>query len=135
MEHEKVNRIGLAILFIPFLILVMAIISNADIRLPVLAHSTSPTGNAELGLEAIQRYGCGACHTIPGVPGANAMVGPLLTGLSQRSFLAGELSNTPEHLVQWIRNPQAIKPGTAMPDMGIDEPTAQNIAAYLYTLK
>ncbi len=89
----------------------------------------------ERGVQAIQRYGCGSCHTIPGVAGANATVGPPLTRWAERRYIAGAMTNEPENLVRWIRNPQAIEPGTAMPNMGITETEAQDIARYLYTLR
>jgi cytochrome c1 len=45
------------------------------------------------------------------------------------------LPNTPENLVRWLRDPQKLNPRTAMPDLGVTERDAQDIAAYLYTLK
>ena len=93
-----------------------------------------PGGDAELGAEYIQAYGCTACHTIPGIPEADALVGPPLTGWAQRTYIAGALPNTPENLIQWLRNPQQIEPGTVMPDMGVTEQAARDIGAYLYTL-
>ena len=94
-----------------------------------------PGGNAVQGHEAIQRYGCGSCHIIPGVPGANGRVGPSLAGFAERKTVAGVVPNTPENLVRWLQNPQAVKPGTAMPNLGVTEADARNIAAYLYTLR
>lgn len=82
-----------------------------------------------------QTYGCGACHVIPGVTGATGMVGPPLNEWSRRVYIAGSLANTPENLVFWIRQPQAVEPGTAMPDLGVTEPDARDIAAYLYSLR
>ena len=91
-------------------------------------------GDAERGRAAIVRYGCGGCHTIPGVPGARARVGPPLTDFADRQYVAGKLANQPEHVMRWIRDPQAVSPGTAMPDLNVTEPAARDIAAYLYTL-
>ena len=91
-------------------------------------------GDAERGREAIAAYGCGGCHVVPGVPGARATVGPPLTDYADRHYVAGRLANRPEHLVHWIRNPQEVSPGTAMPDLGVPEQAARDIAAYLYTL-
>src|SRR5438876_9245567 len=71
-------------------------------------------GNPERGHGAIQGYGCGACHSIPGVRGANATVGPPLDHFANRRFIGGELPNEPDNLVKWIMNPQAVEPGTAM---------------------
>jgi cytochrome c2 len=91
-------------------------------------------GNADRGPEAMQRYGCGSCHSIPGVRGANAKVGPPLSGLSERSFIAGRLPNSAENLINWIQHPQEVDPGNAMPSMGVTDEDARDIAAYLYTL-
>src|SRR5690242_14892256 len=64
-------------------------------------------GNPERGRDALQSYGCGACHSIPGVRGANATVGPPLDRFANRRFIGGELPNEPDNLVKWIMNPQA----------------------------
>ena len=93
------------------------------------------SGDPVRGWQALQDYGCAACHQIPGVPGANSLVGPPLTAWANRQYIAGTLPNEPTYLVEWIRFPQAIEPGTAMPNMGVTEPAAQDIAAYLYTLQ
>lgn len=93
-----------------------------------------PGGDAARGAQAIRAYGCGSCHRIPGVPGANAMAAPPLDGWVDRSLIAGLLPNEAEYLQQWIRYPQAIEPGTAMPNMGVTEQDARDISAYLYTL-
>lgn len=94
-----------------------------------------PGGDPGQGRQAIARYGCGSCHEIAGVAGADGKVGPPLTGIADRQYIAGMLPNTPENLVHWIRDPQAVVPGNVMPDMGVTEPDARDIAAYLYTLR
>jgi len=91
-------------------------------------------GDPAQGAQFIQQYGCHSCHRIPGIPGANSYVGPPLTNWSEREYIAGSLQNTPENLIFWIMFPQAVEPGTAMPNMGIEERQARDIAAYLYTL-
>lgn len=90
---------------------------------------------AELGREAIDAYGCAACHTIPGVAGADALVGPPLTAFSRRTYIAGSLPNTLDNLTRWIADPQGVEPGTAMPDLDVPEEVARQIAAYLHTLE
>lgn len=92
-------------------------------------------GDPDSGRVAMKRFGCGACHTIAGIPGANTLVGPPLTGIAQRSFIGGVLPNSPENLVKWIQDPQAIDPKSAMPNLGVSQSTARSMAAYLYTLK
>jgi cytochrome c1 len=92
-------------------------------------------GKAKEGPAAMREYGCGSCHTIPGVRGAHAKVAPPLAAWKHRRFIAGRVPNTPDELVRWIIHPQGIKPGTAMPDMGVTDQDARHIAAYLYTLE
>lgn len=92
-------------------------------------------GEADRGVEIIDAKGCGACHTIPGVAGASGTVGPPLTAWGRRSYIAGALPNAPDNLVKWIMDPHEIEPGTAMPDLGLSEQEARDVAAYLFTLR
>jgi cytochrome c len=86
----------------------------------------------ESGRALMAAYGCGTCHTIPGVPGADAQAGPPLDQYYRRSFIAGRLPNTENTLVEWIQDPQQIEPGTAMPNLGVTEAEARDMVAYLY---
>jgi cytochrome c1 len=90
-------------------------------------------GHAAAGRKAIVAYGCGACHVIPGIWGANGTVGPDLTGVAKRATIAGALSNDPATMVGWIEHPQKLRPGTAMPEMGVSDTGARDMAAYLYS--
>jgi cytochrome c oxidase assembly factor CtaG/cytochrome c2 len=92
-------------------------------------------GDPKAGALKIGQYGCSSCHTIPGVRGANQQVGPPLTGIAGRMYIAGILPNNPENMVRWITNPPANDPKTAMPNLGVNTKDATDIAAYLYTLK
>jgi cytochrome c1 len=91
-------------------------------------------GDAARGRTTMTELGCGACHRIPGVGNARAMVGPPLDDYAQRGYVAGVLPNQPGNLVAWLRDPPAIRPGTAMPYLGLTEAQARDMAAYLYTL-
>src|SRR5689334_18851954 len=99
---------------------------------PPNASNGKHVGDPSRGAALISWYGCGTCHSVPGVPGANALVGPPLDHFAQRGYVAGMLRNTPDNLIRWIRDPQKIVPGNAMPALGIDEHDAHDIAAYLY---
>jgi cytochrome c2 len=92
-------------------------------------------GEPERGRTAIRRYGCEACHEIPGVRGARSLVGPSLSGIASRMYIAGVLANTPTNMELWIRAPRAVDSLTAMPDVGVTPGDARDIASYLYTLK
>jgi cytochrome c2 len=92
-------------------------------------------GDPERGARSMVEHGCGACHTIPGVTGANGSVGPRLEGFADRAYVAGVLPNEPGGLVRWIVDPPAHSPMTAMPDLGVTEAEARDMAAYLYDLR
>jgi len=92
-------------------------------------------GDASRGEAVIARAGCGSCHTIPGISGADGLVGPPLYWFSRRTYIAGELPNTPENLVRWVQWPTAVEPTTAMPASGLSDQQARDVAAYLYTLR
>jgi cytochrome c oxidase assembly factor CtaG/cytochrome c2 len=94
-----------------------------------------PGGNAQAGAESLAAYGCGSCHVIPGVVGADSAVGPPLNRWAERHYIAGSLINTPDNLITWIRDPQSIEPGTAMPNLGVTAEDARHMSAYLYTLE
>jgi cytochrome c len=93
---------------------------------------TVPDASISQGSQLITQYGCGACHSIPGIVGADAMAAPPLDHFYQRTYIAGRLTNTLDNLINWIQNPQEIEPGTAMPDLGVSETEARDMAAYLY---
>jgi cytochrome c len=92
-------------------------------------------GDPARGRAAIERYGCGTCHTIPGVRGADALVGPPLSQVASRAYVGGVLTNSPENMMRWIRDPRAVDGLTAMPTLGVSDQDARDIASYLYTLK
>jgi cytochrome c2 len=92
-------------------------------------------GNSLRGQAAIRQHGCPSCHTIPGVPGAYGLVGPPLGGIASRVYIAGVLQNTPANMIRWIQAPRAVDERTAMPNLGVTESEARDIAGYLYTLK
>lgn len=89
-------------------------------------------GDVQRGAVLFASYGCGACHVMPGVDGARGQVGPPLGGFRQRSFIAGRLPNVADSLVRWLVSPQRYEPGGAMPDLGVTEPEARDMAAFLY---
>lgn len=92
-------------------------------------------GDPARGLRLMAQYQCTACHAIPEVPGAAGNAGPPLELFGRRNYIAGGIPNIAPNLVRWLDNPQAVKPGTAMPDLGVSPDEARHMAAYLYTLR
>ena len=92
-------------------------------------------GDPSRGPDLLRKYGCQSCHTIPGVVGANGLVGPPLAGIASRSYIGGVLPNAPDNMLRWIRDPKGVDAKTAMPNTGVTPSDARHIAAYLYTLK
>lgn len=92
-------------------------------------------GDPDRGREAIQRYGCGRCHTIRSVRNARGLVGPPLDGIARRVYIAGVAPNTPDAMIAWIRDPRALDAKTAMPNTGVTAEDARDIAAFLYSLR
>ncbi len=96
------------------------------------AYAVYSGGDARRGAQVINMKQCGACHVIPGINGAAGLVGPPLFSFARRTYVAGEIANTPDNLVRWVMNPQSVEPHTAMPNLGLTEQQARDVAAYLY---
>jgi mono/diheme cytochrome c family protein len=93
------------------------------------------TASVEEGKRVIQQHACATCHNIPGITGATKTVGPPLKGMSTRSYIAGVLPNSRENMIAWLVSPPKIKPGTAMPDLGLTPQDALHASAYIDTLR
>jgi cytochrome c2 len=90
-------------------------------------------GDPRRGEAMFIQYGCGSCHAVKNVRTATGMVGPPLDGIALRTIIAGHLANNPPNMEKWIRDPQHVSPGTAMPDLNVGEEDARDITAFLYT--
>jgi cytochrome c oxidase subunit 2 len=87
------------------------------------------------GQRIFETTACVNCHTVAGTI-ANGRFGPDLTHLMSRDTIAaGAAPNTPENLGLWIRNPDAIKPGSLMPAMELNDQELDALTAYLETLR
>jgi cytochrome c len=127
-------------LAIPLLTLLLAaggaygVWSALDARQQTIESAKALTaGDPANGTVLLRRFGCGGCHTISGVPGAEGKVGPSLEKLRERVFIAGRLRNSADNLVNWILRPQEFDGHAAMPPTGISVSEARDVAAYLYS--
>ncbi len=105
-----------------------------------VARQTAPPAEPPEGSPAAQgrqlfaTSACVGCHTIRGLSGGR--VGPDLTHVgSRRTIAGGILTNTPEHLASWLRDPPAIKPGSLMPDLRLTDAQVAALVAYLTSLR
>ena len=125
------TRLQEALIHVPALVVAAGLAACSDSAL----HAPEPPGDAARGRLLLHQYHCDACHRISGVAGLDGVIGPPLDRVGSRVYLAGMLPNTPEHLERWIRNPEAVKPGTAMPNAQVTEADARDMVAFLYRLR
>lgn len=92
-------------------------------------------GEPGRGPALLYSYGCTSCHQIPRTVALHGNTGPSLAGWPERRMIAGTVPNRPAELIEFIMNPQEVRPGSAMPDVGVSEEDARHIAAFLFTLR
>ena len=125
---------GLLLVFIAILLAVAAFAYGEAILQRRVNLATA--GVAERAIPVMLANGCAGCHTIPGVPGAQGLVGPRLdSSLSSKLYLGGVLPNNRQNMIRWLRSAREIAPHTAMPSTAISEQEARDVAAYLYALR
>lgn len=114
--------------------LIAVVYEYAEQRTRLRIHAAAETGGDPRRGEAMFiQYGCGSCHALKNVREATGMVGPPLDGIALRVIVGGHLANNPENMEKWIRDPQHVSPGTAMPDLNVGERDARDMTAFLYT--
>lgn len=135
MRYEPIELAGAAIaVAVAAAALAIAVADTVRGHDAVWAHAAATTGgDPSRGKAMFIQYGCGSCHHLLYVPGAVGKVGPSLDGIADQAVIAGKLGNTPDNLQRWIRNPQGVTPGTAMPDLHVGKRDARDISAFLYT--
>jgi cytochrome c2 len=134
MPSGFVSRALTLLVGLGVVVVVGVVIDQIDDRNRGWAHAAATTGgDPQRGEALFIEYGCGSCHQMRHVRKATGMVGPSLDGIANRAVLAGKLDNNPDNLQRWIRDPQAVTPGTAMPDLRVGQSDARDISAFLYT--
>jgi cytochrome c1 len=112
-----------------------------DVQQLPFYQALNPQG--QQGVNVILQRGCGGCHTIPNIPGAAGTIGPNLgpngdiPAVKDRTTIAGGAvpNNSVDDLAKWIIDPPSLKPGTAMPKLGLSADEAAAAAAYLYSIQ
>jgi cytochrome c oxidase subunit II len=107
---------------------------GARVQQPSSRPAPAPAQGAQYasGEKLFAAKGCVACHSLYAVNAPKGMVGPNLANVGARSYIAaGTLKNTDENLSHWIRDPQGIKKGVLMPNLGVSAADAQALVAFL----
>lgn len=117
---------------------------HAKMRLTVVADSdedfndwvatslSTPSDPVEAGKQIVEST-CAGCHLVEGTD-AQGNVGPELTNFANKAEIADVAQNNEENLRAWLANPQDLKPGTAMPNLGLTPAQIDALVAYLSTL-
>jgi putative membrane protein len=135
MEHAELEEIKRSGRFARASLLIVPLLLACGSQAHAQGRISAAGGDASHGAALMRQFGCGSCHVIRGVSGADGMVGPPLNDIANRIYVAGMLRNTPDNMVRWLMYPQQVVPGNAMPDMGITFKQARDMTAYLYTLR
>jgi len=84
------------------------------------------------GEQLFMTKGCVGCHSLQAVNAPKGMIGPNLANVGARTYIgAGSFQNTDENLSRWIQNPQALKKGVLMPNLGVTPDEAKSLVAFL----
>jgi cytochrome c oxidase subunit 2 len=106
--------------------------STGDTMVTTLAAQAAPSAMADSGARLFQTR-CTICHSLNAME-TREMIGPNLANVgSRRHIAAGTLLNTDANLAAWIQDPQKIKVGVLMQNLGLTAEQAQMVAAYLRT--
>ncbi len=134
---DRLGRIMNARCLLPLLVLLaeLALAGACGQKAPWTERTGTAAGNMQQAALLMTAYGCSSCHTVPGIRGADGVIGPPLDFWGSRRYIAGALQNEPANLTRWLQDPQSIEPGTVMPFMRVSADDAQAIAEYLYTLR
>ncbi len=96
---------------------------------PASGRTSPPSGDAERGKALFLAKGCATCHVNRRVPGR--------TGEFARAYGARDApdltgyANDPDLLRRWLRDPAAVKPGTAMPNLNLSDDEIADLIAFL----
>ena len=117
--------------------------SQADFDAWVRTQQSPAAVTSGAGAELFRTRGCIACHQIAGVNAQQSqafvetsLIGPNLTHIGSRTTIAaGMFPNDAQHMADWLRDPPAMKPGSRMPKLGLNDQDITALVAYLDSLK
>lgn len=85
------------------------------------------TADPAYGRALFSAKGCASCHYHATIAGSGTFSG----GTGGPPSFTTAYPGDPVYLAAWLRNPQAIKPTTAMPNLGLQEDEIAALIAFL----
>ena len=101
------------------------------------ASSAAPAGagDAARGKQVFLNGPCVSCHTIEGTVAQGKVAPRPLTHFATYEKIAQVIPNNPDNLTKWLHNPQDVKPGTQMPNLGLKSQDIADLVAFLEAQK
>ena len=105
----------------------MTVYQNPAVDRDSMPLSGYPQGQVELGKQLFYgKYACQGCHIVD-TKTDKGYIGPTLTHVGSRLTAAW--------IFEWMKNPQALRPGTAEPNLAMSDEDARALTAFLMSQK
>jgi cytochrome c1 len=106
---------------------IMVVYQSPDIDPDAAPPAVNPPAVVEQGRQLFySKYACQSCHIVD-TKTDKGYIGPTLTQVGSRL--------TSAWIYAWLKNPQALRPGTMEPNQNISDEDARAMTAFLMTLK
>jgi len=106
---------------------IMTVYQTPDFDRDSLSESGYPATQVEQGRQLFySKYACQSCHIVD-VKADKGYIGPTLTGVGSRL--------TGAWVYHWLKNPQALRPGTVEPNRNMSDDDARALTAFLMAQK
>ena len=106
---------------------ILAVYQSPSIDADLAPAATNPPEAVEHGRQLFySKYACQSCH-IADTKNDKGYIGPTLTQVGSRL--------TPGWVYAWLKNPQALRPGTTEPNQNLSDEDARAMTAFLMSLK
>jgi len=143
MAHIANKRLAAGLLVVALALVALSFVDwgEAAGAAPPATTAVSPPATpgqtpAEMGQALFQAKGCTSCHRHDGVGVARVAAGgaagaPALAGLGAPDLT--HYQPEPDFVRRWLRDPRAVRPGTAMPNLRLSDADIEALLAFLQT--
>jgi cytochrome c1 len=106
---------------------ILTVYQSPAIDAELAPSGTNPPDVVERGKQLFySKYACQACHIVD-TKADKGYIGPTLTQVGSRL--------TPAWVYAWLKNPQALRPGTTEPNQNLSDDDARALTAFLMSQK